>query len=60
MTVPFIPASAWPGIEQMKVIPAAGTFTVPVAVWPASAAIFVPSAKVRSCRIEPVFLNVTV
>ncbi len=43
----------------MKVIPAAGTLTVPVAVSPAFAAIFVPSANVTSWRIEPVFLNVT-
>ena len=43
----------------MKVIPAAGTATFPVAVSPAFAAIFVPSAKVRSWGMVPVFLNVT-
>ena len=43
----------------MNVIPPAGMVTVPVAVAPASAAIFVPSAKVRSWAIAPVFLNVT-
>ncbi len=43
----------------MNVSPAAGTLTEPVAVSPAFAAIFVPSAKVRSWLIAPVFLNVT-
>ena len=43
----------------MKVIPAAGTVTVPVAVSPALAAIFVPSANVRSWAIAPVFLKLT-
>ena len=31
MTSPFMPASAWPGIEHRKASPAAGTVTVPVA-----------------------------
>ena len=48
MTSPFIPASAWPGIEHRKASPAAGTVTVPVALVPPSALIFVPSAKVTS------------
>ncbi len=59
MTSPFIPASAWPGIEHMKASPVAGTVTVPVALAPPSALIFVPSAKVTSWRVEPVFLNST-
>ena len=59
MTSPFIPASAWPGIEHRKASPAAGTVTVPVALFPPSALIFVPSAKVTSWRVEPVFLNST-
>ena len=59
MTSPFIPASAWPGIEHRKASPAAGTVTVPVALAPPSALIFVPSAKVTSWRVEPVFLNST-
>jgi hypothetical protein len=59
MTSPFIPASAWPGIEHMNASPAAGTVTVPVALVPPSALIFVPSAKVTSWRVEPVFLNST-
>ena len=59
MTSPFIPASAWPGIEHTKASPAAGTVTVPVALFPPSALSFVPSAKVTSWRVEPVFLNST-
>ena len=43
----------------MKVRPAAGIATVPVVVAPASAMIFVPSTKVRSWAIEPVFRNET-
>jgi hypothetical protein len=34
--------------------------TVPVAVWPASATILVPSAKVTSCAIAPVLWKLTV
>ena len=56
---PFIPASAWPGMEHRKVIPPAGTVTLPLTVAPASAAIFVPSAKVRSWSVEPVLWKVT-
>ena len=59
MTSPFIPASAWPGIEHTKASPAAGTVTVPVALFPPSALSLVPSAKVTSWRVEPVFLNST-
>ncbi len=33
MTSPFIPASAWPGIEHRKASPAAGIVTVPVALF---------------------------
>ncbi len=40
-------------------MPCAGTETVPVTVAPASAVSFVPSAKVMSCVVEPVFLNCT-
>jgi hypothetical protein len=36
-----MPAVEWPGIEQMNVMPFAGTFTVAVFVSPAFAAIFV-------------------
>ena len=59
VTAPFMPASAWPGIEHRNVRPAAGTVTMPVAVWPASAATLVPSEKVRSWAVEPVLWKVT-
>src|SRR5215510_14204689 len=58
-TTPFIPASAWPGIEQRNVMPWPGTVTVPVTVAPASAVSFVPSAKVMSWVVEPVLWNET-
>ena len=58
-TAPFMPAASWPGMEQMNGSPPAGMATVPVAVCPGSAAIFVPSAKVRSWAMAPVFSNVT-
>ena len=60
MTSPVMPASEWPGTEQMKVMPSAGTVTSPVAVAWASAAIFVPSAKVTSWATPPSFTKVTV
>jgi hypothetical protein len=44
----------------MKVIPSAGISTWPVAVWPASAWSLVPSAKVMSWRMAPVFAKLTV
>ena len=56
---PVMPAAAWPGTEHRNVIPPAGTVTMPLAVTPASATIFVPSAKVRSWSVEPVLWNVT-
>ena len=43
----------------MKAIPSAGTVTVPDAVSPGSAAIFVPSAKVTSWGEAPVLSKVT-
>ncbi len=60
MTSPVIPPSAWPGTEQMKPMPSAGTVSSPVAVSPPSAAIFVPSAKVTSWGTPPSFTKVTV
>ena len=60
MTSPVIPPSAWPGTEQMKLIPSAGIVTSPVAVsWP-SAPMTVPSAKVTSWNVPPSLTNVTV
>ena len=43
----------------MKARPAAGTVTMPVAVWPPSAVSLVPSENVMSCTVEPVLWNVT-
>jgi hypothetical protein len=54
-----MPPCSWPGIEQMKGSPAAGIVTVPVVVWPASAATTVPSSNVTSWMIAPVFFSVT-
>src|SRR6476659_4148436 len=59
VTAPVMPAAAWPGMEHRNVRPPAGTVTMPLAVWPPSAAILVPSEKVTSCAVDPVFLNVT-
>ena len=59
LTVPAMPASLWPGMEQMNPRPSAGIVTVPVAVCPASAAMTVPSAKVTSWMMEPVLTNLT-
>ena len=44
----------------MKDSPSAGMVTSPVADWRPTAAFFVPSAKVTSCRIPPSFTKVTV
>jgi hypothetical protein len=54
-----MPASAWPGTEQMNVNPPVGTVTLPVAVLPPSALTLVPSAKVRSCSTPPSLTNFT-
>ena len=59
LTVPAMPPSLWPGMEQMNARPSAGIVTDPVAVCPASAAMTVPSAKVRSWMIEPVLTSLT-
>ena len=59
VTPPFMPASPWPGMEQMNVSPPAGIVTVPVAVSPPAADSVVPSAKVTSWSITPVLLNAT-
>ena len=60
MTSPLIPASAWPGTEQMNVIPSAGIVTSPVADSWASAPMTVPSANVRSWYVPPSLTKVTV
>ena len=52
VTWPFMPASAWPGMEQMNARPSAGTVTLPVAVLPASAVRVVPSANVTSWSVR--------
>ena len=57
--VPFMPASAWPGIEQMNERPSAGTATTADAVSPALAWMVVPSGNVMSWRIEPVLTSLT-
>ena len=54
-----MPASAWPGIEHRKLMPPAGTVTLPLTVAPGSALTLVPSAKVRSWSVEPVLWKVT-
>src|SRR3972149_5032566 len=56
---PFMPASAWPGMEQMNVTPASGTPTVMVLVSPGLASTVVPSANVMSCGIAPVLASLT-
>ena len=58
---PCMPAWAWPGIEQMKVMPVAGTSTSTVfdGARIDVAAVVVPSANVMSCGIAPVFFRVT-
>src|SRR3990170_4551412 len=56
---PFMPASAWPGMEQMNVTPASGTSTVMVLVSPGLASTVVPSANVMSCGIAPVLASFT-
>ena len=56
---PVIPAAAWPGMEQRKVIPPVGMVTVPVALLAPAAEITVPSAKVTLWTVEPVFLKST-
>ena len=57
MTMPFMPASAWPGIEHRKARPSAGIVTLPVAVLPGSAVSLVPSANVMSWSIAAVFVE---
>ena len=59
VTWPFMPASPWPGMEQMNARPAAGTSTFPVTVWPGSAVSTVPSANVMSWSVLPVLAKVT-
>ena len=52
VTAPFIPASSWPGIEQMNVKPPSGIVTVPAAEAPGPAATFSPSpaSTTLTCR----------
>ena len=57
--LPFMPASAWPGIEQMNVTPPSGTSTTALADSPAWAEMIVPSGKVMSWTIEPVLVSRT-
>ena len=45
MILPVMPASAWPGTEQMNARPAAGTSTTTLAVAPAFAVAFEPSGR---------------
>ena len=58
LTVPSMPAWAWPGMEQRKVSPSAGTSISRVADWPPSTMpVVVPSGRDRSCGMVPVLLS---
>ena len=58
--VPFMPASAWPGTEQIKLRPLAGTSVSADLGSLELATILVPFGKVISCGIAPSFLSATV
>ena len=53
-----MPASAWPGIEQMYLMPSAGTSNSNSTVSPAAATMASPLSNLMSCSIVPVLTSV--